>query len=227
VDEAPDESCTDIGWSAIFKGEAMYPEYLNDAHVLVCPSDSDGADRWEKGRWNFGSDPNAGINPCRIDDLSYLYFGWATRKEDYLIDPADDNKTPSALGDNISTNYALAAFIGTGLLAQIDAAPTVAEAGRLADEPMEFTHETRGDVVIYRLREGIERFMITDINNAASAAEAQSSIAVMFDEVSTEAKHFSHVPGGANTLYMDGHVVFLKYPSEYPASVSWATIVGL
>jgi len=44
----------------------------------------------------------------------------------------------------------------------------------------------------------------------------------MFDTVSAIVSQFSHVPAGANTLYMDGHVEFLKYPSEYPASVAWA-----
>jgi len=28
------------------------------------------------------------------------------------------------------------------------------------------------------------------------------------------AEDFNHVPGGANVLYMDGHVEFLKYPNE-------------
>ena len=26
---------------------------------------------------------------------------------------------------------------------------------------------------------------------------------------------FNHLPGGANVLYMDGHVEFLKYPSNF------------
>jgi prepilin-type processing-associated H-X9-DG protein len=77
---------------------------------------------------------------------------------------------------------------------------------------------------LYRLREGIERFFITDINNPAGSALAQSALCIMFDEVTTIASNFNHIPGGANTLYMDGHVEFLKYPSTYPASVSWATI---
>ena len=31
--------------------------------------------------------------------------------------------------------------------------------------------------------------------------------------------HFNHVPGGANVLYMDGHVEFLKWHSQFPADV--------
>ena len=37
---------------------------------------------------------------------------------------------------------------------------------------------------------------------------------------------FNRIPGGCNVLYMDGHAEFLKYPSTYPVSVSWATVLG-
>jgi prepilin-type N-terminal cleavage/methylation domain-containing protein/prepilin-type processing-associated H-X9-DG protein len=70
-----------------------------------------------------------------------------------------------------------------------------------------------GGDVVYRLREGVERFMISDINNPAATAKAQSEIFVMFDTVSANVADFNHVPGGANVLYMDGHVAFVRYPS--------------
>jgi prepilin-type processing-associated H-X9-DG protein len=69
---------------------------------------------------------------------------------------------------------------------------------------------------IYRLKEGIERFAITDINNPAGSAMAQSDLAVMWDSTWTDysISTFNHVPGGANVLYMDGHVEFMRYPNE-------------
>ena len=82
------------------------------------------------------------------------------------------------------------------------------------------------DVTLMGLREGIERFMITDINNAAAGAMAQSDIAVMWDSSRTIGsdeddtrrgqvfEEFNHLPGGANVLFMDGHVEFGKYPQE-------------
>ncbi|MCP4643808.1 MAG: hypothetical protein GY851_25410, partial [bacterium] len=73
-----------------------------------------------------------------------------------------------------------------------------------------------GGETIYRLREGIERFLISDINNPA--ATAQSEIFVMMDAVSVNVSDFSHVPGGSNVLYMDGHVSFVRYPGEAPAN---------
>ena len=58
--------------------------------------------------------------------------------------------------------------------------------------------------------------MVTDINNPSGGAQAQSVIAVMWDQVAEEASHFNHVPGGSNVLYMDGHVEFVRYPGEFP-----------
>ena len=75
-------------------------------------------------------------------------------------------------------------------------------------------------VMLLRLREGIERFMITDINNPAGASKAQSDIVLMTDftkrhQGSTANKgwHFNHIPGGSNILFMDGHVEFGRFPS--------------
>lgn len=89
-----------------------------------------------------------------------------------------------------------------------------------------FTFGNGGSDTIYRIKEGIERFMITDINNPGSSAMSQSSLAVMHDKVATYAGAFNHVPGGANVLYMDGHVEFIKYPGKYPVTKSYALLVG-
>jgi len=78
---------------------------------------------------------------------------------------------------------------------------------------------------IFRLREGVERFLITDINNAGGSNLAQSDVAVMFDNLSVVPTGFNHIPGGANVLFMDGHVEFAKYPSEH-ASRGTASVTG-
>ncbi len=72
------------------------------------------------------------------------------------------------------------------------------------------------------LKEGIERFAITNINQAGASNIGQSELACMFDNVSEIASNFNHVPGGANVLYMDGHVDFIKFPGELPVSQPWA-----
>ena len=84
-----------------------------------------------------------------------------------------------------------------------------------------------GGDIIYRTREGVERFMITDINNPAASAQAQSEVPIMMDSVTTEAANYNHVPGGGNVLYMDGHVSFIRYPGEYPISKEAAEYIAL
>ena len=88
-------------------------------------------------------------------------------------------------------------------------------------------HGDYGGMTVYRLREGIERFFITDINNPAGSNKAQSDIAVFYEQVSSVPKNFNHVPGGGNVLYMDGYVEFLKYPTKYPSSTTWACLMEI
>lgn len=85
------------------------------------------------------------------------------------------------------------------------------------------TGTAKGDTV-FRLREGIERFLITDINNPGASARAQSTLPIMWDTFgtseSTDNKNgtavFNHIPGGSNILYMDGHAEFVRYPGRFP-----------
>ncbi len=86
----------------------------------------------------------------------------------------------------------------------------------------------------HRLREGVERFFITDINNPASSSAGQSSLFVMWDAFcgggtgydgtgnffqgagDVPIGRFNHVPGGSNVLYMDGHVEYVRFNSKVP-----------
>lgn len=87
---------------------------------------------------------------------------------------------------------------------------------------------TAGGDSVLRLREGMERFMITDINNPAASAQAQSTIFTMSDVYAgyPSIEYFSHIPGGCNVLWMDGHVTFVKYP-EKPTSTGTAIVIGV
>ena len=85
-----------------------------------------------------------------------------------------------------------------------------------------------GGDIVYRLKEGVERFMITDINNPAATAQAQSTLPVMFDLFGSGVgtSLFNHVPGGCNALFMDGHCEFIKYPGKGPITKCMAVMVG-
>lgn len=145
---------------------------------------------------------------------SYNYWGyavdgsWFTSPDDFAI----------VFGDTLAH----------GASAQsLDARPTATAGqvdpqcrGLLANigEPATFVLTSGETVTAQALREGVERFLITDINNPASSASAQSDTAIMWDNSFSESgaiintDNFNHIPGGANILYMDGHVEFAKYP---------------
>jgi len=85
------------------------------------------------------------------------------------------------------------------------------------------TNTNQGDsYTLRRLREGIERFFITDINNPAGSTVAQSELPVMWDRWTatngsgSTVAGYNHIPGGSNCLYMDGHVEWVKQGDKYP-----------
>jgi prepilin-type processing-associated H-X9-DG protein len=72
--------------------------------------------------------------------------------------------------------------------------------------------------------------MITDINNSGASAVSQSMLPMMWDVLSTNIGGgigYNHAPGGCNTLYMDGHVEFVKYGDRFPAMASHAQFNAL
>ncbi|MFO7974701.1 MAG: prepilin-type N-terminal cleavage/methylation domain-containing protein [Candidatus Hydrogenedentota bacterium] len=194
----------------VFDAPAVYPEYLTDTNVLSCPSDADAI---EPGRWNIGHDPDAPINPCKIDYASYMYFGWAVLPQHYLLPGYDENSEDPAAVDLLG--------FGQKVMNALGADGTWSPADYEADVTL-----PNGET-LYRLREGIERFFITDINNPASSAMAQSEVAVMYDQVGTDVAAYNHVPGGGNALFMDGHVEFIRYPGEFPICRTWAMFMDL
>ena len=207
-------------------GPSLYPEYWTDVHIARCPSDA-GADTWNYWHNYYEGGSSGEVNPCRFWDISYQYCGWAVRPEHYLAPGVAVDQWPIDLTDfNASFIAAIAASLGNG--------EPVGATWPTDDPRWENLHEddiTMPDPdgrTIYRLREGIERFFVSDINNPAASATAQSEIVVMWDlsvwPQSPLADHkpsFNHVPGGGNVLYMDGHVKFIRYPSmEHPCTVA-------
>lgn len=228
----------------IFDGPATYPEYMTDANILVCPSDSTGADFIDAGGWYLDNDPEdgtgdeqSGWDPCSFTAESYMYLAWALNPipgESYLDATHNDPNADDALAlnDNIpgfgNVPEGLdTGFVGAILTAVQTAAANAATPGDATyDYNISYTSEAAKDITLQRIREGIERFFITDINNAAATNRGQSELAVMFDLLSTDPADFNHIPGGSNVLFMDGHVEFLRYGTEFPATKVFSSLVS-
>ena len=97
------------------------------------------------------------------------------------------------------------------------------------DKDQNYTNGSGQKAIVYRLREGIERFFITDINNPAASSRAQSGLPIMWDQISKNVTigGFNHIPGGSNVLYMDGHVEFIKYPGDHPITKAMIEIIDM
>lgn len=193
----------------MFDGPAVYPEYLAEARILVCPSHPNAMELFRGGRWNRpdgtgGSRRDGSTNPCLLDQLSYIYLSW-------LIDASWFRE----VGTNDVSQDFLTAF--RAVLESDDIA--------LLQNSIQFTDVENESHTAFRLSEGVERFLITDINNPSKANISQTRIAVMYDRIDLDPQGFNHVPGGGNVLYMDGHVEFLRYPSDFPVVRAMAQFV--
>ncbi len=258
-------------WALWVNSADVYPDYWTDYAIALCPSDSgaidslaatrmpsgDPMDIWEKATARASNPgtredkeclhylaalPRSYVYPAYVAQawltLQGVEFGMishyfkqnpATRD---LALPADSacgartiqvHEPPS--GDLIQTNDWAASSGPIGY-------PAGAAFG--SDGVMNTT--------IIRVKEGVERFFITDINNPAAGNMAQSNIAVMWDSISGQppapgyagghpalkasAMNFNHVPGGGNVLFMDGHVEFLKYPGVETPPTDLSAQVG-
>jgi prepilin-type N-terminal cleavage/methylation domain-containing protein/prepilin-type processing-associated H-X9-DG protein len=224
----------------MFDGPAVYPDYLSDVNVLICPSDGDGQTSLDSGRWNEFGDPANPIDPCAFEATSYMYLGWALTGEpgtDYINPDVDPNADgiASIPPDQALTTPATFQYLDSGFVQAIgtmistwvlDNADGVVEED-VYNQSISYTASSGADKSIPRLKEGVERFFITDINNPAGAAMAQSTIPVMFDLVSTTSSEFNHVPGGTNVLFMDGHVAFTRFPGDFPSTRAFALLTSL
>jgi prepilin-type N-terminal cleavage/methylation domain-containing protein/prepilin-type processing-associated H-X9-DG protein len=202
-------------FNQFFHGPSVFPEYLNDANLIICPSDADGEEMAD----NFLRMDDGTTNPCNFWEVSYSYYGWALDPK--LIVPDGDLNDPNA-----ALNMPFLLAVGTEFMSNTgpDTIPTA------FDRDVPFDDGSGEEKSVYRLREGIERFFITDINNPAASSKAQSEIVAMWDSVwspSNGESYFNHIPGGGNVLYMDGHVSFVRYPTEWPVCRAYVRMMDL
>ena len=233
---------------------ALYPEYLTDPAISFCPSKAGLSEAIASAKnpttkeWCFGYSAKNGGKCGRAIDNSYGYIGYVmdNTNQTALITSMTFFSVLSALGVDTSTVHADSLGpiqFGAVLTYLVDVnalGPYVLGSAQgtytRADQDVNVASTNPGfgnggGNTIYRLREGIERFLITDINNAGSANVAQSSVWIMFDQLATNPAAYNHIPGGANVLYMDGHVEFLKYDNspngKAPANRPMAELVGV
>jgi len=206
------------------EAQGFYPEYISDMAPFACPSDADFDPMLYKVTNSADPTRIGQADPDCLVTVSYVYLGWLLMEDaavscglsyyqDHIADPAMLDTNIDA-GD--VSSYGVSDLDPDGLIPASGGAGQNCESYFLA----------AGLPGAYRVREGIERFLITDINNPAATAVAQSEVPIMFDQMSTVVGEFNHIPGGCNVLYMDGHVEFIRYPGKFPLTPFFAYIVG-
>jgi prepilin-type N-terminal cleavage/methylation domain-containing protein/prepilin-type processing-associated H-X9-DG protein len=243
-----------VVWPLAFRGQVLYPDYWTDPSIAVCPSDSRSdmlgdsfgvQDNYAgqiqaiaQSSGQLGSDC---LSLMLSIPVSYFYLSCAVETSSQIQDLAaglahgaagipgfdpgpvtvvwstymnDQGCSTDSAG--LIQTYSINRHLGT-----VDVPSFGAVTGASQDDGAELFPPT-----YKRLREGIERFFITDINNPAASVMAQSEIPVMLDSFSnfglfaglgdTGISRMNHVPGGSNVLYMDGHVEWVRYGSKFP-----------
>jgi prepilin-type N-terminal cleavage/methylation domain-containing protein/prepilin-type processing-associated H-X9-DG protein len=259
--EAKGEQYPALSWAAMSTvaimgpdGPAVYPEYLTDPAIAICPSDSlslvsdagDYTERIQKAAGLAPTEANALLCLRALTSTlpSYSYVPYLTTTSSQLLDVMG-----SIFAVKLAAQTSLSASTvepfgcpDTVWYTRVAGVPAPVVQGDVNSSPFALPGtspkvDDDGDPLpeSYKaLREGIERFVITDINNPAGSAQAQSEIPVMWDSWAGRnqffgmsiVEQFNHVPGGANVLYMDGHVEFIKYGSEFPVANSVAGTHG-
>jgi prepilin-type N-terminal cleavage/methylation domain-containing protein/prepilin-type processing-associated H-X9-DG protein len=217
----PDNHEATFMWDA----NCLYPEYLTDAAIMACPSDpeydpksnfrlvvnttlTDGSYGSAAQAFTAGS-----VHPDCITALSYVYTGYMEITDSESLAGLSvytimDLVMPISLAGcdgwrDISGNMASYGFTGSG---------------------------NAGGQTLNRLSMGVDRFLISDINQLLTGTESGASVVpIQWDQVSTNITEFSHVPAGMNVLFLDGHVEFRRYDKKtknFPMSPIYAALNG-
>jgi len=243
-----------------FDGQSLYPEYLTDPKVVICPSDP-AADASELQKI---FDLIEAGDPDRVLENSAVIRQNSWRAELFPLDTPEKKKI--AYGDIVSLSFSYY-YMGWVMVGDTDFCGMTGDEGAVHRWKIANCGQTSnncaygvnislsavgttgsntwaaiqeyypggllrtgtgGGDTLYHIREGIERFLITDINNPAGSAKAQSAIPVYLDglggnpsgtgQPQKQTVAFNHLPGGCNVLFMDGHVEFIKYPGKFPVT---------
>lgn len=209
-------------------GAAGIPDWAIPSSVRGAAGQIAGGASYGCSNWQDDPADKTGCFPTSAN-FDYVYWGYAF-PTDVMVRDVTAMRAAAGVQDGNSTINT--AYGNTALTASnLGEVFTVDYPG---DTPL-----PAGSLDMLPLREGIERFMITDINNPAAASTAQSTTPVIWDStrvgsddgtggwdgdgqapIGTYAPihSFAHLPGGANIGYMDGHVEYAKYPTERPST---------
>ncbi len=193
-------------------GNVLYPDYLEDFDIFVCPSSS-----------------------YELDDELADWYTDLTLVESYIdpvlkADPRNLDVLPSMMGERpdpdclTSQHYIyLPHTVATeeNMLFLFDEYYRLMAANvtlPFLDFELEIPggHGPGNRNTFFRIRDGINRMFIEDINRPGMTAVPETRIPLLFDTMALYGRYLPNhvVPPGGNVLYMDGHVEYMRFPDK-------------
>jgi len=175
--------------------------------------------------------PHTDLVTAGYTDMRAYRYNFVMVQNDWMIGTSADYNAVGMImaNGNIKNKYPGAPTVDTGNPYN----------WALRNQDQSYTLPSGKYITFKRMKEGNERCSLTDLNNPAGSATAQSDIVVMWDEsrmngngsATLDPVRFNHVPGGMNILFMDGHVEFGKFRSTgahlWPVNQNaWMPTVG-
>ena len=192
-------------------GQELYPDYLDDFEIFVCPSSANILD----------------------DELADWYMDM-TFVESYLdpvltADPRNLDVLPSLMGERpdpdcltsqhyIYLGHAVASE--ENMLFLFDEYYRRMTANEVGFMDIEFEvpggHGPGNQNKFFRIKDVVNRLFIEDIDRPGMTAVSETQIPLLFDAMSLYGRHLPNhvVPPGGNVMYMDGHVEYLRFPDK-------------
>ncbi len=193
-------------------GSVIYPDYLEDFDIFVCPSSAKELED-ELADWYTDLtfveqyvDPVLKADPRNLEILPslygerpdpdcltsqhYIYLPHAVATEENMLFLFDEYYRLMAAGE---TQH----FLGMKL--------TVPGG-----------HGPGNQDTFFRIRDGVNRMFIEDINRPGLTAVPETRIPLLFDSMALYGRHLPNhvVPPGGNVLFMDGHVEYKRFPDK-------------
>ncbi|MBX3178164.1 MAG: hypothetical protein KF886_12435 [Candidatus Hydrogenedentes bacterium] len=217
----------------------LYPDYLTDMDLFVCPSYDFGktaVEVWDEGgtsnpRWERveGFSGNGVVDPCEVLGSPYYYYGFAfsdlmfgpwDRRED--ADPEDyvpNEHMIKGWGRSVQVTeqyhpkiHNMRFRLATVSLAEKLASGRIDASARGWDMEYPSGKALRLPIgsSIPILREGAERFYQRDIGNPGESQVVRAKIVVLHEDVAHSRALLPNTVRQGNVLYMDGHVESLS-----------------
>ncbi len=227
---------------ATFDVRTVYPEYLTDMGISKCTNDMDTRQSWWDKKLRRAPEPDAfhalqDSARAAGDAVSLAYYQTAEQARSYVYLGYAVSVLPEYYGWLGAT--ALLPVTGTVQIAGVGTVSTKHFSGDLSVEPAGWPArvpfpdreagmkalESPGDLTslpkVYRLREGIELMFMKENLTPDAPFRMQSMLPVMWEAYGSRTPggavdRFNHEPAGANVLFLDGHVSYVRYPDKFP-----------